>query len=84
MANSVDPDGTARDEPSHLDLHCLQNYLFLVCGTEKVKFFAQWEMQFNFRVFVFSAAQVFLKQSFSGIIQHIHKQTKAYVQPKYI
>ena len=28
MANRVDPDETARDEPSHLDPHCLQNYLF--------------------------------------------------------
>ena len=24
MVNSVDPDETARYEPSHLDLHCLQ------------------------------------------------------------
>ena len=23
MTNSVDPDEKARDEPSHLDLHCL-------------------------------------------------------------
>ena len=29
MANSVDPDETARDEPSHQDLHYLQKYLFL-------------------------------------------------------
>ena len=28
MANSVDPDETARYELSHLDLHCLQNYLY--------------------------------------------------------
>ena len=28
MANSVDPDEMAHDEPSHLDLHCLQWYLF--------------------------------------------------------
>ena len=28
MTNSVDPDETARDEPSHLDLHRLHNYLF--------------------------------------------------------
>ena len=25
MANSVDPDERARDEPSHLDLHCLHS-----------------------------------------------------------
>ena len=28
MANSVYPDETARQEPSHLDLHCLYRYLF--------------------------------------------------------
>ena len=27
-ANSVDPDETARYEPSHLDLHCLHRYMF--------------------------------------------------------
>ena len=27
MANSVYPDETARYEPSHLDLNCLQRYL---------------------------------------------------------
>ena len=28
MPKSADPDGTARYEPSHLDLHCLQRYLY--------------------------------------------------------
>ena len=28
MENSIDPDETAHDEPSHLDLHCLHKYLF--------------------------------------------------------
>ena len=28
MVNSVDPDETARNEPSHLDLHCLHRYCF--------------------------------------------------------
>ena len=32
MANSVDPDETARYEPSHLDLHCLHRYLFSPAG----------------------------------------------------
>ena len=26
MASIVDPDETARNEPSHLDLHCLQKF----------------------------------------------------------
>ena len=29
FANSVDPDEMAHNEPSHLDLHCLQKYLLL-------------------------------------------------------
>ena len=29
MANSVDPDEMAHYEPSHLDLHCLQRYLYM-------------------------------------------------------
>ena len=32
MANSVDPDETARYEPSHLDLHCLHRYQFRSAG----------------------------------------------------
>ena len=35
MANSVDPDETARSEPSHLDLHCLQSVLD--CRAERLK-----------------------------------------------
>ena len=36
MANSVYPDETARDEPSHQDLHCLHRHIFCVCRDEKV------------------------------------------------
>ena len=36
FANSVDPDETAHNEPSHLDLHCLIQAFTLVCRTEKV------------------------------------------------
>ena len=32
MANSVDPDETARKKPSHLALYCLQRYLFWSTG----------------------------------------------------
>ena len=32
MANSVDLDETARHESSHLDLHCLQKYLYWTAG----------------------------------------------------
>ena len=38
MTNSAVPDETARDEPSHLDLHCLRRCLFLVCMAEMVKY----------------------------------------------
>ena len=37
MSNSVDPDETAHDEPSHLDLCCLQKPIFIACGSERVK-----------------------------------------------
>ena len=38
QANSVDPDETARNEPSHLDLHCLQMYVSVfVCRDERVE-----------------------------------------------
>ena len=32
MANSIDPDETAHDEPSHLDLYCLRRYLYWSAG----------------------------------------------------
>ena len=32
MANSVDPDKTALYEPSHLNLHCLQRYMYKSAG----------------------------------------------------
>ena len=34
MTNSVDPDGTARNEPSHLDLHCLHRHLCRSAGVK--------------------------------------------------
>ena len=37
MANSVDPDETARYEPSHQDLHCLQRYLYWSSGMKELK-----------------------------------------------
>ena len=37
MSNSVDPDETARYEPSHLDLCCLQKPFIIACGSERVK-----------------------------------------------
>ena len=36
MANSIDPDETARYEPSHQDLHCLHRYLFLSAGHKRL------------------------------------------------
>ena len=37
MADSVDSDKTARYEPSHLYLHCLQRYLYLSMGMKELK-----------------------------------------------
>ena len=39
MANSVDPDETARYEPSHLDLHCMHRYWFWSAVMKKFVFF---------------------------------------------
>ena len=36
MSNSVDPDEMAHDEPSHLDLCCLQKPIIIACGSERV------------------------------------------------
>ena len=45
MANRVDLDETARDEPSHLDLHCLLRYLTWSAGLtlEHIKYNVQAE-----------------------------------------
>ena len=37
MSNSVDPDETALNEPSYLDLRCLQNPITIASGSERVK-----------------------------------------------
>ena len=39
LANSVDPDETARYEPSHLDLHCLQRRLYWPTWMEGLTFY---------------------------------------------
>ena len=36
MSNSVYPDETAHDEPSHLDLRCLQKPYIIACDSERV------------------------------------------------
>ena len=36
MANSVDPDETAHNELSHLDLHCFQSCLYWSVGIEGI------------------------------------------------
>ena len=38
IANSADEDETARYEPSHLDLHCLQRYLYWSVGMKRLNF----------------------------------------------
>ena len=37
MSNSVDPDETAHNEPSHLDLRCLQKPIIIAYGSKRVK-----------------------------------------------
>ena len=38
MASSVDPDETARYEPSHHRLHCLHRYLFWSAGLKGLRY----------------------------------------------
>ena len=42
MSNSVDP-----DEPSHLDLCCLQKPIIIACGSESVKWALYWFNKFK-------------------------------------
>ena len=37
MSNSVDPDETAHNEPSHLELRCLQTPISIACAAKKIK-----------------------------------------------
>ena len=39
MANIEDPNETVRSEPSHLDLHCLQRYLYWSAGLKELTHF---------------------------------------------
>ena len=55
MANCVDPDETARYEPSHLDLHCLKRYLFLSVRLEGLTSVAA-------KLNTFLENEIFLKQ----------------------
>ena len=41
MPKSVDPDETARYEPSHLDLHFLQRYLYWSVRMKKFTYFSK-------------------------------------------
>ena len=38
MSNSVGPDETTNHEPSHLDLLCLQKFIIIASGSERVKY----------------------------------------------
>ena len=38
MSNSVDPNETAHDEPSHLDLCCLQKPIIIACAAKEFTF----------------------------------------------
>ena len=37
MVNSADPDETGRSEPFHLDLRCLQRYMYLSAGIKELR-----------------------------------------------
>ena len=39
MSNSIDPDETAHNEPSHLDLRCLQKPIIIAYDKERAKIY---------------------------------------------
>ena len=45
MANIVDPDETARYEPFHLDLHCLQRHLHWSVGRKGLSCIGKFDFQ---------------------------------------
>ena len=47
MANSVDPDETAHYEPSDLELHCLQRYLYWSAGMKRFNPMTILVLKFN-------------------------------------
>ena len=49
MMNSVAPDEMAHYEPSQLDLHCLQKYLYWSAWMKGLKIAEKWNVKFCFR-----------------------------------
>ena len=47
MSNSIEPDETAHYEPSHLDLCCLQKFIIIAYGSERVKHVYLYNMVTN-------------------------------------
>ena len=70
MSNSVDPD-TSYDEPSHLDLRCLQKPIVTAYGSERVKRSHHEKRGKYFHVRVISLDAVFIpiKASLTAINQ---------------
>ena len=72
MTNRVDPNETARYEPSHQDLHCLQRYVFWSARSLKnIKITPDIDLGFMFFFFFFFFRIFF---SFSGIIDFESKK----------
>ena len=72
MSNSVDPDETAHNEPSHLDLCCLQKPIIIACGSEKVKALSKfvWHSNVVFFLFIYLSEEIryFDSHEMSGFI----------------
>ena len=69
MANSEDPDGTARYEPSHLDLHCLHRYLFWSAG---LKVLNSKKIYFSVDIFLYLQNTIFfVKKHIKGTFLNI-------------
>ena len=66
MTKSVDPDETARYEPSHLDLHYLHRYLFVSRAVRVKGIFIQFEDLLPFTCFPAHQAPTEEKSSLKG------------------
>ena len=70
MARSVDSDETTRSEPSHLDLPCLQMYLYWSAVIERLLGNSKLRLYFNQH----KAECVYITKSVSELIEY--KQTE--------
>ena len=88
MTNSLDSDGTAHYEPSHLDLHCLQKYLSWSTGLKGLRGLYKLSVEITVNgVFLksdhFFHSQWILCQTGFDMLKDTYKVTKVFPLLKY-